>query len=245
MAHYQSIVAYDGTDFWGFQRQASNRRTVQQALETALAAIGWTGVSLRAAGRTDAGAHARGQVVSFAMDWRKGPEELTRAINAQLPQDVAVRETAPAPDDFHPRFSARSRRYSYAVLAAPTPDPIRERFGWRIWPGPDLGAMQAAAEWLVGRHDFGAFGTPPIHGGHTVRTVLEAQWRCEGPAMVFEIEADAFLYRMVRRLVAALVGIGRGGREIGRLHAALEDPGQKWISRLAPAKGLCLERVIY
>jgi tRNA pseudouridine38-40 synthase len=129
------------------------------------------------------------------------------------------------------------------ILAAPTPDPTRERYAWRIWPKPDLGAMEAGADCLVGRHDFGAFGTPPIRGGHSVRMVSEAKWRREGPAWIFEIEADAFLYRMVRRLVAALVAIGLGGREIGQLRAALANPGHKWVSRLAPSKGLCLERV--
>jgi tRNA pseudouridine38-40 synthase len=245
MAHYQSIVAYDGTDFWGFQRQGSNRRTVQQVLETALAGIGWTGPSLRAAGRTDSGVHARGQVVSYAIDWHRGPERLTRALNAHLPPDVAVRETAPAPEDFHPRFSARSRRYSYTVFAAPTPDPIRDRFCWRIWPELNLSAMRVAAEIVVGEHDFGAFGKPPIRGGHTLRTVTEAVWRGEGIAVVFEIEADAFLYRMVRRLVAAMVDIGRGAREMDHLCASLEDPRRKWVGRLAPAKGLCLEHIAY
>jgi tRNA pseudouridine38-40 synthase len=245
MAHYQSIVAYDGTDFWGFQRQATGRRTVQQVLEAALSALGWTDSSLTAAGRTDAGVHARGQVVAYAVVWQRGPEALTQAINAHLPGDVAIRETSLAPDGFHPRFSARSRRYSYTVLAAPTPDPTRERYGWRIWPKPDLGEMQAGADCLVGRHDFGAFGSAPVRGGHTVRMVSEARWRREGSAWIFEIEADAFLYRMVRRLVAAMVGIGLGAREISQLHAALVDPGHKWVSRLAPPRGLCLEQVNY
>jgi tRNA pseudouridine38-40 synthase len=242
---YKSIVAYDGTGFQGFQRQAPGLRTVQQVLEQALAGLGWPDPSLRAAGRTDAGVHAAGQVVAYRLDWPHGPDRLTSALNARLPDDVAVRSTAGVPPDFDPRFSAVRRRYRYRLLLEAAPDPLRERFAWRIWPAPDLTAMQRAAAQLLGKHDFGALGRAPIPGGHTVRTVFRAEWRSAPPEADLVLEADAFLHRMVRRIVATLVEIGRGRGEPDRLQRALQAPGQPLKGKLAPAHGLCLESVMY
>jgi tRNA pseudouridine38-40 synthase len=245
MAAYQSIVAYDGTGFQGFQRLAEGQRTVQGVLEEALRRIGWTGSSLLAAGRTDAGVHARGQVVSFDLAWRHDAETLTRALNANLPPDVSVRQTAEAPEGFHPRFSARRRTYRYTILADPRPDPMAERFAWRLWPAPDLTAMSAEALALPGRHDFGAFGQPPIPGGHTVREVFEARWAPQERGLDFQVQADAFLHHMVRRLVGAMVAVGLGRSPAGTLAACVADPSKRWEDRPAPAHGLCLETVEY
>src|SRR3989304_2442943 len=132
MAAYQSIIAYDGTDFAGFQRQAK-RRTVQGVLEQALRRRGGADRSRRAAGRTDTGVHARGQVIAFHLDWKRSPAKLTAALNAHLPPDVSVRQTRPTSAGFHPRYSALRRCYSYTVVAAPTRDPLGERFAWRGW----------------------------------------------------------------------------------------------------------------
>lgn len=208
MTVYKSIIAYDGTDFHGLQRLPDGRRTVQGVFEEALRELGWQGSSLRAAGRTDAGVHARGQVVDYDLSWRHDPATLTQALNAHLPGDVAVRETEPAPAGFHPRFSARRRRYHYRLVGAPQRDPLRERYAWRVWPEPDVALMREAARGLVGKHDFAAFGKAPISGGHTVRTVYLAEWEPEAESLVFRIEANAFLYRMVRRVVAALLEVG-------------------------------------
>lgn len=242
---YQSIVAYDGTDFAGFQRQAGGRRTVQGELEKALRALGWAGGSLLAAGRTDAGVHATGQVVAYRLNWRHTPEDLTRALNAHLPADVAVWGTRPAPEGFHPRFSARSRRYRYRVIVAPWRDPLRERYAWRVWPAPEVEAMNRVAGALVGRHDFGAFGTAPIPGGHTRRTVYLARWEASGDEVTFQIEADAFLYRMVRRLVAACLEVGFGRVSAEEVLDLLNRPDRRWEGPLAPPQGLCLAQVRY
>lgn len=245
MAYYKSILAYDGTDFHGFQRQVSGRRTVQGVFEAALKGLGWPGGVLRAAGRTDTGVHARGQVVAYDLEWRRAPAQLAHALNAHLPFDVAVTRTEPAEEDFHPRFSARARRYSYTVLLAEAPDPLRERFAWRIWPEPDLAGTQSATDVLMGRHDFRAFGSAPIQGGHTVRCISLAEWRRNGQSLVLLIEADAFLYRMVRRLAAGVLDVGGGRRRVSELVEALEHPERHWIGRVAPARGLCLEAVVY
>jgi tRNA pseudouridine38-40 synthase len=244
MAAYQSIVAYDGTDFAGFQRQRG-RRTVQGVLEEALDRLGWEGPGLRAAGRTDTGAHARGQVVAFDLAWRSGPEELTAALNAHLPGDVGVQHTLPAPEGFHPRYAARRRRYSYTVAASPARDPLRERFAWRVWPPPDGALIEASCPALIGRHDFRALGPAPRPGGETWRTVDRSEWVTVEGGWVYWIEADAFLYRMVRRIVAALMAVGNG--EIGRetLVSLVENPERRWQGSIAPARGLCLEAVLF
>jgi len=245
MATYKAIIAYDGTDFEGFQRLGPGRRTVQGVLEQALAKLGWQGTSILAAGRTDAGVHARGQVVSFDLEWKHGIEVLGVALNAHLPGDVSVGRVTLAGPGFHPRFSARWRRYRYSLLSAPVRDPLAERYAWRVWPAPDLAPMQAAATMALGEHDFGAFGAAPITGGHTRRQVRLARWMGEREGAAFEIEANAFLHRMVRRIVAVMVEVGRGDLAASQVEWLIEHPDRSWAGKVAPARGLCLEAVVY
>ena len=253
MARYQIILAYDGTCFLGSQRQASFR-TVQGELEEALRKLGWTGQTVYLAGRTDTGTHARGQVAAFDFAWMHGLEVLRKALNFYLPQDMAVREVNLVADEFHPRFDASSRRYHYRLFCADVRDPLRERYAWRVWPAvTDLTPL--ASIW-PGTHDFAAFGTAPRTGGSTVRTVLSAEWRNCGDEWTFDIQADAFLYRMVRRLVNVQVTAGQGRLPVEALVVALEDrPGSAVENRrdaknripagLAPASGLTLVEVRY
>lgn len=245
MKLYKSILSYDGTDFFGFQRQDPSVRTVQAELESGLREIGWEGESILAAGRTDRGVHARGQVIAFQMEWRHGQEVLQRALNASLPGDMAVRSVEVAPQDFHPRFSATSRRYRYTLLADPLRDPLRERYAWRIWPPLKVADLNRIGEHFMGRHDFGAFGSAPIEGGHTRREIKELAWSESDDLQWVNIEADAFLYHMVRRLVGAMVEVINGQRLQEELVASLENPESRWESGLAPAHGLCLEEVRY
>jgi len=245
MADYKSIVAYDGTGFEGFQRQPDGRRTVQSELESALRGLGWAERSLRAAGRTDAGVHARGQVVAFRLAWEHGPARLTSALNSALPPDVAIRQTERVSDGFHPRYAARSRRYSYTLVADPVRDPLRERRVWRVWPEPDPQKIRLAANALVGRRDFRAFGPALRRNGSTVRRVILAEWTTVEDRIVFTIEADAFLYRMVRRLVSAMVAVGQGKTSLEAFQALLDDPQQRWQRGIAPPQGLCLESVSF
>lgn len=245
MATYKSIIAYDGTDFQGFQRQAEGLRTVQGVIENALCDLGWRGRSITAAGRTDAGVHARGQVIAFSLDWRHEINSLSRALNANLPPDIAVRQTEVAPGGFHPRFSAQVRRYCYTLISEPVRDPLRERYAWRIWPEPELDAMENVASMLVGRYDFAAFGQAPSRDGHTIREVFRAHWHRKRDVIAFEIEANAFLRHMVRRLVGAMIEVGSGRVNASGIRALLDDPKLRWEGRKAAAQGLCLETVIY
>lgn len=244
-ATYQCIVAYDGTAFSGFQRQAPGVRSVQGEIEKALRAVGWTGRALHAAGRTDAGVHAGGQVISFALQWGHAPSALAAALNARLARDVAVRRVQIAPEGFHARYSAQSRCYRYQLLVDERRDPLKERFAWRLEKWPDIASLRRMADRVRGEHDFGAFGRPPKRGGTTVRRVLKAQWLEQDDGLLFEIQANAFLYHMVRRLVAAMVAVGLGQRSLEAFDAALSDPTRAWRGRLAPAHGLCLWSVSY
>ncbi|HEX9680936.1 MAG TPA: tRNA pseudouridine(38-40) synthase TruA [Anaerolineales bacterium] len=246
MTLYKSILAYDGTDFRGFQRLSADRRTVQAEVESALRRLGWTESSLRAAGRTDAGVHARGQVVSFKLDWGRPAERLKQALNAALPGDIAVLAVDTAPEGFHPRFSANRRRYRYTLRLAPDRDPLRDRYGWQVWPPPDPARLDELGGRVAGRRDFGAFGRSPSGTANTVRQVFLSDWQ-PGPdgEREFVIEADAFLYHMVRRIVGAMVQVGRGRRSPEEFQASVEDPRRRWQGGLAPARGLCLDAVLY
>jgi tRNA pseudouridine38-40 synthase len=242
---YKSIVAYDGTDFHGFQRQKQGVRTVQGVLEGALRQLGWDGASILAAGRTDAGVHARGQVISFRLRWKHSPEKVCAALNSYLPRDAAVREAMCVSDDFHPRFSALKRCYSYTVFLGKSREPLHERYAWRLAHVPDLQALNSASALMLGEHDFGAFGTSPTSGGTTVRTVFISMWRQHGEMLRFEITSNAFLYRMVRRIVAATLEVALGREQESSIRRLIDDPSARWETRLAPARGLVLERVDY
>ncbi len=244
-AAYKSIVAYDGTDFHGFQRQKQGVRTVQSVLEGALSQLGWDDASILAAGRTDAGVHARGQVISFRLRWKHSPDKLCAALNSYLPRDAAVREAMRVSDDFHPRFSALKRSYSYTVFLGRSREPLQERYAWRLAHVPDLQALNSASALMLGEHDFGAFGTSPTSGGTTVRTVFSSMWRQRGEMLRFEIGANAFLYRMVRRIVAATLEVGLGRERESTIRRLIDDPSARWETRLAPARGLVLEQVEY
>lgn len=239
----RAVVAYEGTNYRGFQRQAHDP-TVQGALEAALARITQKPTRVLGAGRTDAGVHAEGQVIAFDTAWGRSLAELTRAMNAVLPPDIAVRDLAWAPDDFHPRYDALSRCYRYTVYNAPVRAPLARRTSLH-WPGRlDLAAMQAATACIVGEHDFAAFGRPP-KGESTVRRVFRAEWRAKGPWRFFEIEANAFLFRMVRSLVGTLLEVGRGRRTVADFERILASRDRSQAGQTAPAHGLCLVKVRY
>jgi tRNA pseudouridine38-40 synthase len=253
MARYQIILAYDGTHFLGSQRQASSR-TIQGELEKALRTLGWDKQTVFLAGRTDTGTHANGQVAAFDLDWGHGLESLRKALNTHLPQDMSVREVSLAADTFHPRFDAKSRHYRYRLFCDGVRDPMRERYAWRVWP--EVSDLAPLASIWHGKHDFGAFGTPPTAKGSTVRTVFFAKWTHAGDEWTFDIRADAFLYRMVRRLVYVQVAAGQGRLTVEDLVRALKtgsfsDSGIRKNGKshipasLAPAGGLSLVEVTY
>lgn len=236
-------VEYDGTDFLGFQIQAQGR-TVQGEIERALETVTRRDTRILGAGRTDRGVHARGQVISFNTGWRHRVSDLRRALNAVLATDIAIVTLGLAPEGFHPRFDATSRSYRYTVLNLPERSPLARRTAWQVGQELDLREMIHASRSLVGTHDFAAFGRPP-QGENTVRQVKGAAWQEKWPFLTFDIEANAFLYRMVRSIVGMLVLLGTGQISIEEFEALLQDRDRSQIRQVAPAQGLCLMRVDY
>lgn len=243
IVHYKVILAYNGAAFAGFQRQRE-KRTVQGEFESGLRQLGWDERSILGAGRTDAGVHARAQVVSFKLDWKHSMEDLLSALNYYLPQDMSAQSVMEVPEDFHPRYSAKARHYRYHLFCSPQRDPLREGFAWRVWPAVDLDRMNEAARALIGTHDFIAFGSPTTPGGITVREVYSAGWSKRADEYQFDIQANAFLYHMVRRMTLALVIIGQGNAPVGLIAESL-NTGKLDLTGLAPAEGLVLQEVIY
>jgi tRNA pseudouridine38-40 synthase len=196
------------------------------------------------AGRTDAGVHARGQVIAFDTDWHHGPVALGRALNANLPLDVAVRGVERVERGFHPRFGARRRTYVYTINNQMSPSPLLRRTTWHRRRPLDESVMNEASALLIGEHDFATFGRPPV-GDNTVRRVTRARWRREGDLLDFTIEANAFLYRMVRSLVGSLCQVGEGGWSVSTFSELFSAADRTLAGPTAPPQGLCLLSVIY
>ena len=241
---FQVRLSYDGTGFHGSQYQPE-LRTVQGELERGLLKIGWKGKSALFAGRTDAGVHAAGQVIAFDLDWGHTEKVLQKAINAVLPQDISAVEVKRTNKDFHPRYQALSREYHYQIRNSPTRDPLQERYIWRVWPETDVKLMRKASRYLIGSHDFSALGKPHQPGGSTCREISRAVWRKKGNKLVFELEGNAFLYHMVRHIVAVLVKIGQGLEPENIIKNYLDNPTGPEAQGLAPAHGLSLVEVKY
>src|SRR5258706_13069630 len=252
MARYKLTLAYDGSGFVGSQRQTSTKiRTVQGELEKALRTLGWSGGSVLMSGRTDTGVHATGEVVSLDLDWSHADDQLVRALNSLLPADIAVRSVEVVNERFHPRFDATARLYRYRLFCQPLRDPMRERFDWRVWPAINADGLAKAAKLFLGTHDFSAFGSPTTPKGTTVRTVMKAEWQqVSEDGWHFEVQADAFLYRMVRRLVFIQVSVAQGKISVEAIANSLAKPLPAGTrsglpSGLAPAHGLTLVEVKY
>jgi tRNA pseudouridine38-40 synthase len=240
LVRYLARVEYDGTDFAGFQVQPG-ARTVQGELEVALARIsGGSRIRVDAAGRTDAGVHAIGQVIAFTDPMGRPAKELTRALNALLPADVALRQMRRVPAGFHPRHAARYREYRYTVWNGPR-SPLRERFALGVRDPLDIAAMERVGSVLVGRHDFSPFGAAHRQ---PVRTVHWVRVRKKGSLVTIDVGADAFLRQMVRRIVAALLEAGHGRTDEEAVAQALASGRPAFNGATAPAKGLCLKRVV-
>lgn len=244
---YRATLAYDGTAYHGFQRQAGHIPTIQLAVEAAIEAVTAQRVVVLGAGRTDAGVHATGQVIAFDVEWPHSAEALLRALNAALPPDIALQDIRQQPG-FHPRYDALSRRYRYRVIDASQRQPLIRLRAWHVWGGLDGDAMRAAAALLVGRHDFAAFGRPP-HGENTVRTVILSEWASHpqpaGTLWTYTIEADAFLQHMVRRIAYMLVRVGQGKITRDAFEAEFRRARLPDSAPTAPAHGLTLEAVRY
>ncbi len=258
---YQAVIAYDGAAYQGFQRQAMGIPSVQATVEEALTAVLGNSTRLLGAARTDTGVHALGQVIAFDAQWRHDESTLRRALNATLPDDIAIQRLAGAAPDFHPRFDAHSRTYRYQVYEAEIRQPLYRRNTWQVYGKLDLDAMNRAAALVLGEHNFATFGMP-TQGESTLRTVYGAQWlvlvdtapSVEALAdrlvpaarlLSFWIEANGFLQHMVRVLVGALVDVGWGKWTIETFAQAFRTADRSQAQQMAPPHGLTLMAVSY
>ena len=238
----RATVEYDGAAFQGFQRQRAVR-TVQGVLEAAIRASTGDAVTVAGAGRTDSGVHALGQVIAFPTETRLDDATLLKALNAHLPADVAVRELATAAPGFDPRRDAVARVYEYRIEQQPVRPVLRRGRAWHVPQSLDVASMRAAAAQLVGCHDFDAFTAGPQTGTHREVFAIEV-WR-ESSTIFVRIAANAFLYRMVRRITATLVRAGWGEIDAADVAALLEPAPRSEVRGMAPAHGLTLLRVEY
>lgn len=243
MRIYRLTVAYDGTEFHGFQRQPGVR-TVQEVLERALEQLLSQEVTVVAAGRTDRGVHAEGQVVSFRATLPMPVEALPRALNGLLPSDVAVREAASAPEGFHARFSAQWKEYVYTFFHDPLRAPLKERYAWRV-PFPLEGErMEALLPLLRGWEDYRPFCQvgPEVE---PARSLMEVDLQRQGSTWRLRVRAQSFLYKMVRRLTGLLVEVGRGRVALEEVPEYLQGRRSPETLLVAPPQGLCLMQVGY
>lgn len=245
----QLVLHYDGAGFSGWQRQP-DQRTVQAVLEQALERLCGAPVAALGSGRTDAGVHARGQAVGVRVPERWEAERLRRALNAILPDDVWVAAAAAMRPEFHARYSAIARRYSYYVGTDDgARSPFRRRWEHAARSPLDRRCLEAAAAMLAGEHCFRAFavqGTAPERDQHRC-TIREAVWRDrpEGEGVVFEVEANRFLHHMVRFLVGTMLDVATGRRPLADVATLLQAPDNRDVSAPAPAHALFLDRVVY
>ena len=236
------VLEYEGTRYHGWQAQ-SGAPTIEAALRAAIAGLTGETPAMTAAGRTDAGVHALGQVVNFRLERDFPVQQLPGALNARLPRDIAVRSAEIVDASFSARYSARARLYAYRIRQGLPREAYQRQYAWGLHEQLDLVAMQKAGERLQGRHDFRAFGRSPRPGGHTVRQVFDITVSGLGEWVTIAVAADAFLYGMVRRIAGALVDVGRRKRTIEWIDALLD--GSNAGLRLAPPHGLVQVGVQY
>jgi len=238
------VLEYDGSAFSGWQQQAKGR-TVEAELKRALREVTGRDHTVYAAGRTDAGAHAEGQVASFHTDGRIAPRRLVAALNARLPDDVAVLSAEEVTDDFHARYSARWRRYRYRYLDRPSRPALERGRCWHVREPLDVAAMAEAARALEGRHDWTSFCSASEPAGDRVREMRSARVARKGAFVELELVAEGFLRGLVRSIAGALAEVGRGERPAEWVGKVLRARDRRQAARTAPAGGLTLMEVIY
>jgi tRNA pseudouridine38-40 synthase len=237
-------VAYDGGRYHGFQRQ-NNAVSVQNILEEKLSIVCGDAIKLAAAGRTDTGVHAEGQVVSFFTGGTIPTARIVRAVNSHLPDDIVVKSAEDAAEDFHARYSAKSKIYKYKIQQGEVLNPFMRNFAWYIRNRLDDKAMNDAMELIKGTHDFSAFRASGSVQNNPVRTIYEANCKRCGEILEFTFWGDGFLYHMVRNLVGTLVNVGKGKITPPQFGEIMQGKNRAKAGATAPAQGLYLYKVIY
>jgi tRNA pseudouridine38-40 synthase len=238
------VVEYDGTDYFGFQFQPGVP-TVQGELERVLEKIVKERVTVYGSGRTDAGVHARGQVINFRTDCQIPIDRVCVAMNVLLPRGIAAVDACEVEKDFHARYSARSRLYRYDILNRDLRSALEGRYCWHVREALDLEAMSEAAQFLFGVHDFSSFECAGTETRTSVRDMMSVEVRRSGELVMIELRANAFLRSMVRNIVGTLVEVGTGKRRASEVKEILETRNRCVAGRTAPPQGLCLVEVTY
>jgi tRNA pseudouridine38-40 synthase len=241
---FKLTIEYDGSGYAGWQRQP-NQPTIQAAFEAALESITQRAIPVIAAGRTDAGVHALGQVVSFRSEKGLAPAEWVRALNARLPPDIAVRSAEQAADDFHARYAARSKVYEYRILNRPQRSAFDRTRAWHLYGPLNIAAMREAAQALLGRHDFSSFEGPRSEANDQLCELSGLEVVREGEMVRIQIEADRFLKQMVRAIVGTLVEVGQEKRTPASLKDILNARDRRAAGYTAPPYGLYLMWVLF
>jgi tRNA pseudouridine38-40 synthase len=244
MATIKLIVEYDGTNYAGWQRQP-DQPTVQEAIETAIKNLTQRDVSVVGAGRTDAGVHALGQIVSFQVDRDWTPHEWTKGFNARLPKDIAVRSTEIMPDGFHARYAASGKVYEYRILNRPERLAVGRAYAWHVRKPLDHEAMQQATSLLIGAHDFTSFEGSLTDNEDPICHLQRLNVTRQGDDICIQAYADRFLKHMVRNIVGTLVEVGHGKRAAANMADLLIIKDRTKAGRTAPPQGLFLVRVDY
>jgi tRNA pseudouridine38-40 synthase len=244
MRNVRILVAYDGTRFFGWQRQAGFP-SVQQALEEALEVLVGEHVAVHGSGRTDTGVHALGQTASFHVATRLSDERLLQALNAHLPEGVAVRALETCRDDFHAQFEVRAKRYLYLVRMGAVRPPFGQGFEHWTPLRLDLAAMRQAAHAFLGEQDFTSFASSGSARRSNVRRVSALHLRQRRDRLAFVVQGNGFLYKMVRAMVGTLIEVGRGKLDAAAVGEILRARDRRWAGPTAPAAGLYLLRVLY
>lgn len=251
MRNIKLTIEYDGTDFQGWQLQRQNLRTVQGEIEKVLQIIFKKHIRVFGSGRTDSGVHALGQVAHFKIDSKIPTEEIVPALNGNLPKDIAVLNAEEVDDQFHAQFSARRKAYRYTILYRSSRSALRRDFCLHIPYRLNVALMRREAKTLVGRKDFRSFMASDPHlkmdpaDKNTIRTVYAFSIRRQGDCLHLDIEANGFLYKMVRNIVGTLLAIGSGKLPPGSMTDILRKKSRLAAGMTAPAKGLRLVRVRY
>ena len=244
MPTVQLILEYDGTPYAGWQRQP-DQPTIQEAVETAIAGVTQRQVPVTGAGRTDAGVHALGQVASFRIDRIMTPREWTRALNAHLPDTIAVRSAVLVPDTFHARYSAKGKLYEYRLVNREARPALDRQYCWHIHKPLNDAAMNQAAMALIGSHDFSSFQTQPTDNEDPTCRIEHLTVIRHGDTLRVEVYADRFLKQMVRSIVGTLVEVGLGKRPADSFTSILTARDRSAAGKTAPPQGLFLMRVDY
>lgn len=238
-----AIVAYDGTDFFGWQTQP-DKRTVQDEIEKALTQLFNTPTKITGSGRTDTGVHAQGQVFSFVADTTIPPNKIYRAINPLLPPDIKVLSTKKVPNSFNARSSAKKKTYEYKFYLSTVENPLKERYALMVYP-TDIDKMKEGAKLLLGEHDFKAFSATGSSKVTTIRTIYDIKIIKRGEDVSLKITGSGFLYNMVRIIAGSLLAVADGKIPLENISLALKSGDRNYLSKTLPSKALTLKKVSY